>query len=54
VIKDLFRHKQVCGSGLVKNEAQLVSLFGPVNLQIAQRSLLVLRAQCVFNTKCDP
>ena len=45
VIKNLFRHKKVRYKGLAKNEAQLFSLFGLANLQIAKRSLLTLHAR---------
>ena len=45
VIKNLFRHKKVRYKGLAKNEAQLFSLFGLVNLVIAKRSLLEIHAR---------
>ena len=45
VIKNLFRHKKTRYKGLAKNEAQLFSLFGLVNLVIAKRSLLVAHAR---------
>jgi len=45
VIKNLFRHKKVRYKGLAKNKAQLFSLFGLANLQIAKRSLLTLHAR---------
>ena len=45
VIKNLFRHKKVRYKSLAKNKAQLFSLFGLANLQIAKRSLLTLHAR---------
>lgn len=45
VIKNLFRHRRVRYKGLAKNEAQLFSLFGLANLQIAKRSLLILQPE---------
>ena len=44
VIKNLFRH-MVRYKGLAKNHAQLFSLFGLANQQIAKRSLLTLHAR---------
>jgi transposase, IS5 family len=42
VVKNLFRHKKFRYKGLAKNEAQLFSLFGLVNLVIAKRQLLAI------------
>ena len=43
VIKILFGHRKVRYKGLVKNTAQLFSLFGLANLALARRRLLALR-----------
>ena len=40
IIKNLFRHRKTRYRGLVKNTAQLHSLFALANLVIARRSLL--------------
>ncbi len=40
VIKNLFAHRKVCYKGLVKNTAQLFSLFGLANLVLARKLLL--------------
>ena len=45
VVKNLFRHKKARYKGLVKNEAQLFSLFGLANIVIAKRRLLTLHAR---------
>ena len=45
VVKNLFRHRKVRYKGLVKNEAQLFSLFGLANLVIAKRHLLAIDAR---------
>jgi IS5 family transposase len=42
VLKNLFHHKKARYKGLAKNEAQLYSLFGLVNLVIARSKLLAL------------
>jgi IS5 family transposase len=42
VLKNLFHHKKARYKGLTKNEAQLYSLFGLVNLVIARPKLLAL------------
>ena len=39
VVKDLFRHRKVRYKGMVKNEAQLCTLFGLANRVIAKRPL---------------
>lgn len=44
VIKKLFKHKKVLYKGLVKNTAQLYSLFGLTNLVLAKRRLMDLEA----------
>ncbi len=41
VIKNLFGHRKVRYKGLVKNTAQLFSLFGLANLALARKRLLV-------------
>ncbi len=45
VIKNQFKHRKARYKGLAKNEAQLFSLFGLVNLVIAKRRLLALHAR---------
>jgi len=45
VIKNLFKHKKARYKGLVKNEAQLFSLFGLATIVIAKRRLLDLDAR---------
>lgn len=47
VIKNLFKHKKTRYRGLVKNTAQLFSLFGLANLVLARRRLFALDAQGV-------
>ncbi|MDW3689417.1 transposase, partial [Cupriavidus sp. CV2] len=43
VIKNLFGHRKVRYKGLVKNTAQLFSLFGLANLVLAKKQLLALQ-----------
>ena len=43
VIKNLFKHKKVRYKGLVKNTAQLYSLFGLANLVLAKKRLMDLQ-----------
>ncbi len=43
VIKNLFGHRKVRYKGLVKNTAQLLSLFGLANLVLAKKQLLALQ-----------
>jgi IS5 family transposase len=43
VIKNLFGHRKVRYKGLVKNTAQLFSLFGLANLALAKKQLLALQ-----------
>ena len=43
VIKNLFGHRKVRYKGLVKNTAQLFSLFGLANLALARKRLLASR-----------
>ncbi len=45
VVKNLFRHRKVCYKVMVKNQGQLITLFGPANLVIAKRSLMELQAR---------
>jgi transposase, IS5 family len=45
VLKNLFHHKKARYKGLAKNEAQLYSLFGLINLVIARPKLLALDAR---------
>ena len=45
VLKNLFKHRKTRYRGLAKNEAQLFSLFGLVNLVLARKRLMVLDAQ---------
>lgn len=45
VLKNLFKHRKLRYRGLEKNTAQLLSLFGLVNLMLAKRSLLSLDAR---------
>jgi IS5 family transposase len=40
VVKNLFRHRKTRYRGLAKNTAQLMTLFGFVNLVLARRWLL--------------
>jgi len=47
VVKNLFRHKKVRYTGLAKNEAHLISLFGLTNPVIAKRRLLALHTRGV-------
>jgi len=42
VVKNLFHHKKTRYKGLVKNEAQLYSLFGLANLVLAKKRLMAL------------
>jgi len=41
IVKNLFRHKKLCYRGLVKNTAQLHTLFALANLVIVKKTLLV-------------
>ncbi|MDW3689025.1 transposase, partial [Cupriavidus sp. CV2] len=43
VIKNLFGHRKIRYKGLVKNTAQLFSLFGLANLVLAKKQLLALQ-----------
>lgn len=43
VINNLFGHRKLHYSGLVKNTAQLFNLFGPANLALAKKPLLALQ-----------
>lgn len=45
VLKNLFKHRKTRYRGLAKNEAQLFSLFGLVNLMLARKRLMALDAQ---------
>ena len=45
ILKNLFHYKKVQYKGLVKNTAQLHTLFALANLMIAKRKLLVLNSQ---------
>ena len=45
VLKNLFKHRKTRYRGLAKNEAQLFSLFGLVNLVLARKRLMSLDAQ---------
>lgn len=45
VLKNLFKHRKTRYRGLAKNEAQLFSLFGLVNLVLARKRLMALDAQ---------
>lgn len=45
VIKSLLRHMKVRYKAMVKNEAQLFSLFGLANIVLAKRRWLALDAQ---------
>ena len=45
IIKNIFPLKKVRYCGLLKNTAQLLTLFGLANLLIAQRRILALNAQ---------
>ena len=45
VLKNLFKHRKTRYRGLAKNEAQLFSLFGLVNLVLARKRLMAFDAQ---------
>ena len=45
VLKNLFKHRKTRYRGLAKNEAQLFSLFGLVNLMLTRKRLMALDAQ---------
>ena len=45
VVKNLFKHKKTRYKGLVKNAAQMFSLFGLANLVLAKKKLLGMQAQ---------
>ena len=45
IVKNLFGHKKARYHGLVKNTAQLLTLFGLANLLIAKQRLFALHAQ---------
>ena len=45
VLKNLFQHRKTRYRGLAKNEAQLFSLFGLVNLMLARKRLMALDTQ---------
>ncbi len=45
IVKNIFGHKKARYRGLAKNAAQLLTLFGLANLQIAKRRLFALHAQ---------
>jgi len=44
VVKNLFRHRKVRYRGMLKNTAQLLTLFALANLVIAKRHLLPAHA----------
>ena len=45
VVKNLFAHRKARYRGLLKNTAQLFTLFGMANLMIAKKRLFALHAQ---------